>query len=158
MTEQRPIYVGSEGETTEHMTQPFAESPDPVWDDIYGAEGTARTHSDAPQEGLSHRNAPTTPQTEAHYEKAVPDLLRILVEGSRVDRKFREAANRWIDEAAAGAQRNGALPSVGRLAEALATVWPEEHGMEGIVNATHRLQARQIADALAAAPPEASER
>jgi hypothetical protein len=52
----------------------------------------------------------------------------------------------------------GALPSVERLAEALATVWPEEHGMEGIVNATHRLQARQIADALAAAPPEASER
>jgi hypothetical protein len=30
--------------------------------------------------------------------------------------------------------------------------------MEGHVNVTHRSQARQIVDALAAAPPEASER
>jgi hypothetical protein len=95
--------------------------------------------SDSPQEGR-----PTTPQTEAG---------RRLLSGPAMRRALLSDILAIEREAAAGA-----LPSVERLAEALATVWPEEHGMEGIVNATHRLQARQIADALAAAPPEASER
>jgi hypothetical protein len=84
----------------------------------------------------------------------VPDLLRILVEGSRVDRKFREAANRWIDEAAAGAQRNGALPSVeapltcecGKPLALSHIAWDPNY-------TPHTPRAR-----LAAAPPEASER
>jgi hypothetical protein len=107
-------------------------------------------------ESRASEGRPTTPQTEAPLLWLMRQMLnRGIADESNRDTLaaiFDEAKARYPEAAA------GALPSVERLAEALATVWPEEHGMEGIVNATHRLQARQIADALAAAPPEASER
>jgi hypothetical protein len=96
---------------------------------------------------------PTTPQTEAGYREAVPDLLRMLVTDPSVSASFREAANRWIDEAAAGA-----LPSVEVAAR---KVYHGRIGYEnphdpdilalGVALYPHRAR-------LAAAPPEASER
>jgi hypothetical protein len=92
---------------------------------------------------------PTTPQTEAGYREAVPDLLRMLVTDPSVSASFREAANRWIDEAAAGA-----LPSVERLDR-----FTLEHVREGYRGDKSHWFGQWL-DSLIdpAAPPVASER
>jgi hypothetical protein len=120
---------------------------------------------------FAQEGRPTTPQTEAALpaldEHGLPTgaerrraaytvtLLPIALRRDFIREVGRQIGYEVIPKREAAA---GALPSVERLAEALATIWPQEPGMEGMVNSTHRSQAVQIRDALAAAPPEASER